>query len=106
MNDFEQKLRDTPLRLPPAELRDEILGSLTAKAAIAGDPAARTSSETSPQRWIGKTDESPARGKARPLLAFLLKPASIFCMFIATVMTGGAALFVGANSASKTSWAP
>lgn len=104
MNDFEQKLRDTPLRQPPAELRDEILKPLTAKEAVASDPSARTPSETSPQRWIGKTDESPARGKARPLLAFLLKPASIFCIFIATVMTGGAALFVGANAAGKSSW--
>ena len=104
MNDFERKLRDTPLRQPPAELRDEILGPLAAKEAVASDRSARTSSETSPQRWFGKTDESPARGKAHPVLTFLLKPATIFCIFVATVMTGGAALFVGANSAGKSSW--
>ena len=104
MNDFERKLRDTPLRQPRPELRDEILGPQAANEALANDRSPRTSAETSPQRWFGKADESPARGKANPLLTFLLKPASIFCIFVATVMTCGAALFVGANSAGKSSW--
>ncbi len=104
MNDFERKLHATPFRTPPAELRDEILISLTANALAAGKPSTPTAAETSPQRWFGKTNEDRARGKARPLVSFLLKPATIFCLFIATIMTGGAALFVGANSAGKTSW--
>ena len=104
MNDFERKLRNTPLRQPPAEWRDEILGSLSAKKADADNPLARSPSETSPQRSFGKTESGPTRGKSRPFVAFLLKPATIFCLFIATVVTGGAALFVGANSAGRTAW--
>ena len=104
MNDFERKLRETPLRQPPAQLRDEILGMPAAEPVAGNNQSARTSSETSPQRWFGEADESRARGKARPLLGVLLKPSSIFCIFIATVMTGATALFVGANSAGKSSW--
>ena len=104
MNDFERKLRETPLRQPPVEWRDQILETLSAKKTGTDDPPARCSSATSPQRWFGKTNSGRTRSKARPLLAFLLKPTSIFCMFITTVMTGGAALFIGANSAGKTSW--
>ena len=104
MNDFERKLRDTPLRQPPPELRDQILGPLNAMDAAANDRTPRTSSASSPRRRIGKTDESPARAKAHPLLTFLLKPASMFFIFVALVMTCGAALFVGANSAGKSAW--
>ena len=88
MNDFERKLRETPLRQPPVEWRDEILG-------------ARGAGKNEVTRWSSVS--SPAR-KPHPFLAFLLKPATIFCIFTATVVSGGAALFVGANSAGRTSW--
>ena len=104
MNDFERKLRATPLRPPPAEWRAEILDTLPAKKTGAETPNARGPAETSPSRSLGKTERGPTRTKPRPLVSFLLKPASIFCLFIATVITSGTALFVGANSAGKTAW--
>ena len=104
MNDFERKLRDTPLRQPPAKWRAEILDPLPAHDAPAENAAARWSSSASPGRLFGKETEARSSRATRPLLAFLTKPATIFCLFIVTVVTGGAALFVGANSAGRTAW--
>lgn len=104
MNDFEQKLRSTPLRQPPTDLRDQILGSLKSPEAGDADQTPRITSETSPPRVFSGVASSPTRRKSNPLLAFLLKPTSIFCLFILTVVATGTALFVGANSVVQTSW--
>ena len=104
MNDFERKLRDTPLRQPPAEWRAEILDALPANDGPAETPAARWSSASSPERLFGKVTEARSSRAIRPFLAFLSKPATIFCLFIATVITGGAAVLVGTNSAGRTAW--
>ena len=104
MNDFERKLRDTPLRRPPAEWRAEILKAPPATDAMTEDTAARWSPSASPQRLFGKATTARSSRAARPFLAFLTKPATIFGLFIATIVTGGAALFVGANSAGRTAW--
>ena len=104
MNDFERKLRDTPLRQPPAEWRAEILDALPANDAPAENTAARWSPAASPERLFGKVNDARSPRATRPFLRFLKKPSTIFCIFIATVVTGGAALFVGANSAGRTAW--
>ncbi len=104
MNDFERKLRNTPLRQPPAEWRAEILGALPANHAHVENPTVRCSSSASPERLFGNATEARSSRATRPFVRFLTKPATIFCLFIATVVTGGAALFVGANSAGRTAW--
>ena len=87
MNDFERKLRDTPLRQPPAEWRAEILDALPANDAPAENTAARWSPAASPERLFGKVNDARSPRATRPFLRFLTKPSTIFCIFIATVVT-------------------
>ena len=83
MNDFERKLRDTPLRPPPAALRGEILAALPAN-----QPAASTQSDRLP---------APPR---------LMKTKTIFAIgfALASLTTLLAVGVVGVNIRGRSAW--